>query len=134
MGRESKTMSSSYAVSSQSAYTATSLAANNDTTPSLAVRDASSVLVAVIAAPSAAGITLVAEGRISPADPWMILNLMPTNTTNYATRLAATAAIGAVPAFGWWVPVCGFTEFRVRRTAGTAGSVTVRIALSDVVQ
>jgi hypothetical protein len=112
----------------------TILAVNGDTTPTLSVGDAASVLIAPIAAAAAAGITLVAEGRIGPADPWLTLNLMPTNTTNYATRLAATAAISALPAFGWWVPICGYTEFRVRRTAGTAGSVTVRVALSDVVQ
>lgn len=112
----------------------TVLAVNGDVTPTLSVGDAASVLIAPTAAAAAAGVTLVAEGRISPSDPWLILNLMPTNTTNYATRLAATAAISALPAFGWWVPVCGYTEFRVRRTAGTAGSVTVRVALSDVVQ
>lgn len=126
-------MSPSFAVATQ-APAATTLAANNDVTPTLRVGDAASVLIAPTAVNAAAGITLVAEGRIGPSDPWITLNLMATNTTNYATRLAATAAISTLPTFGWWVPVCGYTEFRVRRTAGTAGSVTVKVALSDVVQ
>lgn len=124
-------MSPSFAVATQ-AFAATTLAANNDVTPTLRVGDAASVLIAPIAVDAAAGITLVAEGRIGPSDPWITLSLMATNTTNYATRLAVTAAISALPAFGWWVPACGYTEFRVRRAAGTAGSVTVRVALSDV--
>lgn len=126
-------MSPSFAVATQ-APAATTLAANNDVTPTLRVGDAASVLIAPTAVNAAAGITLVAEGRIGPNDPWITLNLMATNTTNYAARLAATAAISTLPTFGWWVPVCGYTEFRVRRTAGTAGSVTVKVALSDVVQ
>lgn len=124
----------SFATANAAAAVGTTLAVNGDVTPTLSVGDAASVLVAPTAVAAAAGITLVAEGRIGPSDPWIILNLMATDTTNYATRLAATAAISALPAFGWWVPVCGYTEFRVRRTAGTAGSVTVRVALSDVVQ
>lgn len=124
----------SFATASAAAGVGTVLAANGDVTPTLSVGDSSSVLIAPTAVNAAAGITLVAEGRISPSDPWLTLNLMPTNTTNYATRIAATAAISTLPTFGWWVPVCGYTEFRVRRTAGTAGSVTVKVALSDVVQ
>lgn len=126
-------MSPSFAVATQ-APAATTLAANNDVTPTLRVGGASSVLIAPTAVDAASGITLVAEGRIGPSDPWITINLMETNTTNYASRLAVTAAISALPTFGWFVPVCGYTEFRVRRTAGTAGSVTVRVALSDVVQ
>lgn len=125
---------SSLAVASQN-YVATTLANNNETTPVLQVQDAASVLVAPTAvANTPTGITLVAEGRISPSDPWITLPLMATNTTNYATRLAVTAVIAALPAFGWWVPVTGINEFRVRRSAGTAGSVTVRCSMSDVVQ
>jgi hypothetical protein len=77
---------------------------------------------------------LVAEGRIGADGPWQTISLMATNNTNYATRLAATAAISTLPAFGWWVSTSGFSQVRVRRTAGTAGEVACRIALSDTVQ
>lgn len=111
-------------------YAAVALAAVNDAL-TLQVHGAAVCTFLPIAAASPAGIVLTFEGRADPSDPWVVLSSLPTNATNATSRLAASAAIAALPTFGWSVVVAGLSEVRARVSARTGGSITLRGVLGD---
>jgi len=78
-----------------------------------------------VAAPS--GIVLTFEGQYSDSGPWVVMSARATNAVNHATLLAATAALAALPTFGWAIPALGAKRVRARVSARTSGTVTVRL-------
>jgi ABC-type sugar transport system substrate-binding protein len=120
----------SFSVRNQT-YPSATLAAVND---ALVVQpgDANLVTFVPTAVNAPSGIVLTFEGRVSNTDPWVVLSAIPTNSTAYATRLAASAAIAALPTFGWAVATMGFPQVRARCSARTGGTVSIKAVLSDL--
>jgi len=93
--------------------------------------DECGVVTCVIDAVNApSGIVLTFEGQYSDNGPWVVLASRATNSVNHATLIAATAAIAALPTFGWAIPVLGAKRVRARVSARTSGTVTARLVPS----
>lgn len=85
------------------------------------------VTAVVDAVAAAAGAVLTFEGQFSDAGPWVVLSARPSNGTNHATLLEATATITTLPTMCWGIPALGAKRVRARLSALTSGTLTVRL-------
>ncbi|MGL4176103.1 MAG: hypothetical protein ACRCSN_08485 [Dermatophilaceae bacterium] len=71
-----------------------------------------------------AGVNFTFEGQVPGGLTWKTLQAVRSNANTIET---ASGVLGASPAYSWELSVNGYTSVRVRATAWTSGTATVRI-------